>query len=67
MPSQWVYSCKVSFTFRNPRRRLGSTDEVGEIVIAKGDALTVIQPNQDQNSKYWLNSSIITEFEIRLA
>ena len=42
------------------------TDEVGEILIAKGDAVTIIQPNQDQNGKYWFDSLIITEFEISL-
>ena len=29
--------------------------------------MTVIQPNQDPNGKYWLNSAIITEFGVSLA
>ena len=33
------------------QQRLLWTDEVGEILIAKTDAVTVIQPNQDQNGK----------------
>ena len=34
------------------QQRLLWTDEVGEILKAKSDVVTVIQPNQDQNGKY---------------
>ena len=34
---------------------------------SEGDVVTLMQPNQDQNGKYWFDSSIITEFGISLA
>ena len=34
------------------QQRLLCTDEVGEILKAKSDVVTVIQPNQDQNGEY---------------
>ena len=56
-----------TITLPDFQQRLFWTDEVGEILIAKGDVVTVTQPNQEQNGKYWFDSSIITEFGISLA